>query len=214
MQVTPDTAGTDPLVNSTDPLLAFANGQRTATFTIPAGQTRAVVPVVSTGTVASTVNVHIVNLTAAAPVLQTPPSKTFRIPAAAPSISAACYARTNNENGVQLEFRVTGISNTRELASAQVTIPGLGLGKPNIPVPSGFLIDSSDTLSTNIEAIAQGFYSTTGSVRTGGAFTLAIPVNLDTPQASIAPSVALGTIRFNLSNRAGATGFRDVPACQ
>jgi hypothetical protein len=211
LKVTPDTAGGDPIANSTDPLLAFANGQRTAAFTIAAGTTRATVPIISTGTVASTVAITLEALEASgAAIAQQPTTKFFRLAPAAPVISSACYARTNSEAGVKLDFRVTGLSNTRELTRAQVTIPGLGGARANLPVPAEFLFDSSDTLTVEISGLAATFYSSPANVRTGGAFTLTIPVNLN----SFAPSAQLGGIQFNLFNKAGSAGQRSVPACQ
>lgn len=211
LKVTPDTGGVDPIVNSADPLLGFANGQRTAPFTIPAGATRVTIPLVSTGTVASTIAVELRNLEASgAPLLQYPAVKFFRISPAAPSLTAACYVRTNSEAGVKLDFRVTGVSNTRGLTRVQVTIPGLAGARTNLPVPAEFVFDGSDTLTTEVQGLAESYYSSPANVRTGGAFTLTLPVTLD----QFAPSADLGSVQFNLFNRVGGSGFRGVPACQ
>jgi hypothetical protein len=214
LQVTPETSGIDPVVDSSDPLLAFANGQRTASFTIPAGSTRVNVPLVSTGTVASRVTVSLSKLEASgAPVAQTPSSKQFRLPPAAPSLTSACFDRTNTENGIQLNVRVAGFSNTRELTRAQVTVPGLQIIRPNLRVPPAFVFDSSDTVTVDVNGLAFGFFSAPANIRTGGAFSLTIPVPLDLPQAYLAPTAKLPSVSFNLFNGVGAAGARSINPC-
>jgi hypothetical protein len=211
LNITPETGGNDPVVNSADPLLAFANGQRTVGFTIASGATSVVVPVASTGTVASTVGVSLTGLEASgAPIAQTPSAKFFRIVPAAPSITSACYVRTNAEDGIYLNFQVTGFSNTRELTKALVTTPGLAAGKPNIPVPDEFLFDSTDTMTVEASGVATGYYSTALNVRTGGAFTLTIPVTLKT----LAPTAKLDSVQLSLANSVGSTAPRAVLVCQ
>jgi hypothetical protein len=215
MSVVPNTRGTDPVANSVDPLLAFANGQRTTTFTIPAGATRTTIPVTSTGTVASTVSVSLAALEASgAPLAQYPAAKLFRLAPAAPVITSACFVRTNSEAGIHLDFRVTGVSNTRELTRAQVIVPGLTAAKSNLPVPAEFVFDGSDTLTVVIGDLAEAYYAAPLNVRTGGAFTLTIPVGLDKGEAALAPTTKLDSIQFNLFNEVGAAGQRAVTACQ
>jgi hypothetical protein len=211
LSIQPETGGLDPVANSADPLLAFNNGQRTASFTIPTGATQVSIPLVSTGTVASTVGVSLSSLEASgAPIAQYPTTKFFRIAPAVPSISSACYVRTNDENGIRLDFRVTGLTNTRALTKAQVTIPGIASARPNIPVPAEFVFDGSDTVTVEVSGLAAAYFSSAPSVRTGGAFTLTIPMVLD----SLAPSVKLDSVTFNLFNSVGGAGARSVPACQ
>ena len=214
LNITPETAGTDAVANTPDPLLSFANGQRTATFTIPAGATRATIPVLSTGTVASTVAVSLSALEASgAPIAQYPTAKAFRVPPAAPSILSACYVRTNSDAGIHLDFRVTGMSDTRDLTRAQITIPGLAAAKSNIPVPPEFVFDGSDTLTVDINALASAYYSSASNVRTGGAFSLTVPVDLGSSSAAPAPTATFGGVVFNISNTVGGAGQRTVSAC-
>jgi hypothetical protein len=161
--------------------------------------------------VASTVGVSLSALEASgAPIAQTPATKFFRLPTAAPSVSSACYVRTNDENGIQLDVRVTGITNTRALTKAQVTIPGIALIRPNIPVPPEFVFDASDTLNVEIAELAASYFSSPSSVRTGGGFTLTIPVRLD----ELAPSNRLDSVTFQLFNGVGGSGTRALSACQ
>jgi len=215
LNLTPETTGTDAVANTPDPLLAFANGQRTTAFTVPVGATRVTVPITSTGTVASTVTVTLSALEASgAPIAQNPTPKIFRIAPAPPTIATACYARTNSEAGVHLDFRITGISNTRDLLRALVTIPGLAANKTNIPVPAEFLFDGSDTVSVEIRGLASAYYSSPTSVRTGGAYSLTIPVDLDRGATALAPTAKLAGVVVNLFNGIGGAGQKTVQACQ
>lgn len=211
LKITTDTGGLDPIVNTPDPLLGFAGGQRTALFTIPVGATRVTLPLVSTGTVASTIAVSLDNLEASgAPLLQYPATKFFRIAPAAPSLTSACYVRTNSEQGVKLDFRVSGFSNTRALTRAKVTIPGLAGVKPNLPVPVEFVFDGSDTVTVEVSGLAEGYFASPANIRTGGAFSLTLPVILD----KLAPSGKLDSVQFNLFNSVGGSGARSVSECQ
>ena len=59
LSIQPNTHSSEGTANQPDPRLRFANGQTTANFTLPAGSTRLTLPLVSSGTVASTVTVSI-----------------------------------------------------------------------------------------------------------------------------------------------------------
>ena len=211
LKITPDTGGLDLIVNSPDPLLGFAGGQRTPIFTVPAGATRVTLPLVSTGTVASTIALTLGNLEASgAPLLQYPATKFFRIAPAVPSMTSACYVRTNTEQGIQLDFQVTGVSNTRALTRAKVTIRGLAGVKPNLLVPAEFVFDGSDTLTAEINGVAEAYFASPANVRTGGAFTLILPVTL----TQMAPSGKLESVQFVLFNAVGGSAVRSVAECQ
>lgn len=215
LSISPETTGTDAVANTADPLLAFANGQRTATFTIPAGVTKATVPLTSTGTVASTVMVTLSGLEASgAPIAQNPTPKIFRIVPAPPTNLTACYTRSNSEAGVHLDVRITGISNTRDLTRAELKIPGLAAAKTNIPVPAEFVFDGSDTVTVQIRGLASAYYSSATSVRTGGAYSLVIPVDLDRGATALAPTATLEGVVLNIFNSIGGAGQKTVPACQ
>ncbi len=215
MNITPATAGTDPVVDTPDPLLAFSNGQRTATFTISAGATRASVPVVSTGTVASDVLVTLSNLQASgAPLLQSPSAKVFRIAPTAPSISSVCYVRTLTDRGVSLEFRASGITATRELTNARITIPGLDLFKPQVPVPPEFVFDPTNTVTVELNDAAFGYFSSPVNVRTGGGFSLSIPVSLDSDPTYLPPETKISGVTMEVLNKIGSSGAKPVAACQ
>jgi hypothetical protein len=215
MAVTPATAGSDPVVDSPDPLLAFSNGQRFIPFTIPAGAIRASVPVVSTGTVASDVLVSLSNLQASgASILQSPSSKTFRVTPAGPSISSVCYVRTLTDRGVTLEFRAAGVTTTRELSHASITIPGLDVFKPTLPVPSEFVFDPGNTVTVELNGAAFGFFGSPVNVRTGGGFSLSIPVSLESDPTYLPPETKISGVTMAVFNRIGTSGVKPVAACQ
>lgn len=215
LSATPATSGTDPVVDSTDPLFAFPNGQRTATFTIPAGSTRVSVPVVSTGTVATDVVVSLANLQASgAPILQSPSAKILRVPPAVPSISSICYVRTNSDFGAKLDFRVIGVTTTRDLARAVIAIPGLDLLKPYMPVPPEFVFDPTDTVTVDLTTGAFGFFSSPVNVRTGGGFSLNIPVSLESDPTFLPATTQLSGVTMAVFNRIGSSGVRQVAPCQ
>ena len=153
LNIAPDTASTDGAANQADPRLRFQNGQTIAPFTIAAGSTKASVPLASTGTVASTVTVSIAGLRAAGadlPAVITP--AVFRIAAAPPAITSACWNMTD----YGLDLLLTGYSNTRELTAAKVAI-------------------DSEEFTTNLDAIAAEYFSSEETLRFGGAFTLHLP---------------------------------------
>jgi hypothetical protein len=215
MSATPATAGTDPVVDSTDPLFAFSNGQRTTSFTIPAGSTRLSVPVVSTGTVATDVVVTLANLQASgAPILQSPSAKLLRVSPAGPSISSICYVRTNTDFGAKLDFRVAGVTTTRDLTRALITIPGLDLLKPMMPVPAEFVFDPGDTVTVDLNSGAFGFFSSPVNVRTGGGFNLSIPVSLESDPTFLPATTVLKNVTAAVFNRIGSSGVRSVAPCQ
>lgn len=210
MGVASEAQSSTALGQLTDPRLAFANGQRTVSFTIPAGSTSVNIPVVSTGTVASTVTVSFADLRASgAPLAQHPAAKLFRIPASAPSLTSLCYART----GTGLDFRVTGISTTRELERAVFHIPGLTPPPrlaPLPPLPPELIFGSTPgELVVDLTRLSSDYFGSAANVRFGGGFTLSVPVEVD-----LAPEAPTGEVTVNLFNRAGESGRRVVPRCQ
>lgn len=210
LQITPESAGADPIVDSPDPLLGFANGQRSIGFTIPAGATRVSVPLASTGTVASTVAVAVSGLEAnGVPFTQFPGTKFFRIAPAAPVLNAACYVRTNTESGIHLDLRVSGLTTTRSLTRAVLTIPGSAGPAPNLPIPAEFVFSGGDNIAVDASGAATTFFNAPTNVRTGGAFTLVLPLDLAAP----APSLKLDSVQITLFNRAGGSGAKPAGVC-
>jgi hypothetical protein len=153
LAVTPDTRSLDGAANQADPHLRFANGQLAGNFTIPPGTTRVTVPVVSTGTVASSVVAFLSGVRAAGvDVALAAAPRVFQVPAAAPVVSSACYV----PQGTGVELTVLGYSTSRELKSAEVTT-------------------SLGTMTSNLSDIAAEYYAREESIRAGGAFSLRIP---------------------------------------
>ncbi len=187
LDVLPDTQSTEAGANQADPRLRFANGQAATTFTIPAGSLRVTLPLVSTGTVASTVVVSLGKLRAAGvdlPLYPTP--AIFSIAPSAPVLTSACYTRTST--GIDLQ--INGYSTTRELTRADVTI-------------------GATQFETDLNGTAAGYYSAPETVQAGGAFSLTLPYQLD-----ILPKDPISSVDINLFNRIGQTGSRKAQACQ
>ncbi len=170
-----------------DPKLRFANGQTTASFTLPAGSTQLAMPLISTGTVASTITVSLANLRAAGANLSLVPTpQVFSIPASAPVVTSACYTLT--ATGITLQLN--GYSTTRELASANVTIGNL-------------------SFQTDLSGISTAYYSDPVSIAAGGAFALTVPYDL-----TLASSALPGPVSVNVFNTIGPAGNQTVSACQ
>jgi hypothetical protein len=173
--------------NQPDPNLRFANGQTSATFTLPAGSKRISLPLVSTGTVASTVTVTLANLHAAGANLNLYPTpQRFVIPASAPVVTSACY--TSTATGVTLQL--SGYSTTRELVRADVTVGALNL-------------------QTDLTGIATAYFSDPVSIAAGGAFALTVPVALTTDSQA-----SPGAVSVNIFNTVGPAGNQTVSTCQ
>jgi hypothetical protein len=187
LDVLPDTHSSEATANQADPRLRFANGQAAINFVIPAGSTQVTLPLVSTGTVASTVVVSLGKLGSANVNLPLHPTPViFRIPQAAPVVTSACYARTSTGVNVQ----VNGYSTTRELAQANVT-------------------SGTNTFQTDISGIAAGYFSDQSTIRAGGSFSLTLPYPID-----LGPNDLINSASINLSNTVGETGSRTIQACQ
>jgi len=185
LNIHPDARSSEGEANQADPRLRFTNGQTTANFTIPAGSTRVTVPLASTGTVASTITVSVSQLRSGGANLNLfPTPKIFSIPASAPVVTSACYSRT--QTGISLQ--INGYSTTRELVSADVKIGN-----------QGFQLDLS--------GIAAGFFSDPQTIRSGGAFSLTVPYDVDLGKATPAVSI-------NVLNTVGAAGNQTIQACQ
>jgi hypothetical protein len=209
MSVSADTLSSNAVANTPDPRLSFGNGQRTTGFSIPAGATSVNLPVSSTGTVASTVSVSLTDLrTSGAAIAQNPVAKVFRIAAAAPSITSLCFTRT--ETG--LDFTITGITTTRELTRAVLTIPDLPDPTKGAipPIPPELIIGARPgELTVSLVRLAEDYFGSATNVRTGGAFTLRVPVTVD-----LAPNAPMGQVSATIFNRIGGGEPRTVAACQ
>jgi hypothetical protein len=187
LNVLPNTQSSEAGANQADPRLRFSNGQAAMYFVIPAGSTQVTLPLVSTGTVASTVVVSLdklgsnnVNL----PLHPTP--AIFSIAQAAPVMTSACYTRT--QTGVNVQ--VNGYSTTRDLTRAEVTIGAV-------------------SFKTDVNGIASGYFADPLTIRAGGSFALTLPYQLD-----IGTTDTISSASINLFNTVGGAGSRTMQLCQ
>ena len=187
LNVLPNTQSSQGAANQADPRLRFANGQTAVNFVIPTGSKQVTLPLVSSGTVASTVIVSLVNLgSSGVPLPLHPTPVIFSIAPAAPVITSACYTTTSNGVNVQ----VNGYSTTRELTQANVTI-------------------GPSTFQTDVSGIAASYFSAPQTIRAGGSFALTLPYQVD-----IGSNNTIGSVTMNLSNTVGGAGSRTIQACQ
>lgn len=175
-------------VNRADPRLRLNNGQSVVRFTIPAGATRFDVPVATTGTVAASVNVSVTSVEVMGNRLAfVPPSKRFRVPAAAPVLTNACYAGS----GQDVELRITGYTTTRELTSAAIA----------------FSRATGQNTTVALADEAYAWFSSELSIPHGGAFTLSLPLHIGGNLSE------LGDIGVKVSNRMGESAVRAAARC-
>ena len=187
LNVSPNTHSSEPTANEADPRLRFANGQAAMYFVIPAGSTQVSLPLVSTGTVASTVLVSLDKLGSANVDLPLHPTPAiFSIAQAAPVVTSACYTRT--QTGVNVQ--VNGYSTTRELTRAEVAI-------------------GPDAFKTDVSGIAASYFAAAETIRAGGSFALTLPYQTD-----LGPNDPISTATINLFNTVGGAGSRTIQACQ
>jgi len=168
----------DATVSRDDPAIQFSTGSRTASFTIPAGATKAVFPASTmafqTGTVAGTITVAVSSNVPGGSL-----SQTVVVARAAPVIQSATV--TSNNSGFQLQL--TGFSNTRDLTTANFHFTAAG----------GQIVQTSD-LSVNLAALASQWYTGSASTQFGGQFLLIVPfsVSQGTPTGLASVAVQLG----------------------
>ncbi len=187
LDILPNTLSSESEANQADPRLRFTNGQAATNFVIPAGSTQVSLPLVSTGTVASTVVVSLRKLGsngADLPLYPTP--AIFSIAQAAPVVTSACYARTQTGLNVQ----INGYSTTRELTRAEATIGTL-------------------SFHTDVTGIAANYFSDPETIQAGGSFALTLPYQLD-----LGPNDPIGSATITLFNSVGGTSSRTIQACR
>ena len=185
LQLTPDTRNLAGNANQPDPHVRFSNGQLTTAFQIPAGAKRVDVPLVSTGTVATTMTASIQKLQAGGVDFTSPVTpQVFAVVAVPPVINSACF--TKSDYGVQ--FTVLGSSTTRELNQGEVATSQL-------------------TRNTDLNGASSDYFSSDGTIRFGGAFNLQF-------QAETALSSSSGPFNVRLSNASGWSTVVAAQKCQ
>jgi hypothetical protein len=191
-----DTGSFETSIDRPDPRVRFVNGQQRLAFTIPAGATQAVAPIVSTGTVASLITIRAINLKSAGiPILTSPTPRQFRVARAAPVMTDACLATPSTGP----EIRITGYSTTRQLDRAEFTYTATPQQSSTQP--------AQQSMNINVSSSAAEYFSSDESVRNGGAFVLTIPLMLE----------GSGTLQpgsLTLSNSVGTSASRNVATCR
>jgi large repetitive protein len=155
------TFASDAANNADDPVIQFSTGGRTATFTIPAGQTQAVFRapelMIQTGTVAGTITITTAFAASGAPVTCTCPLvRTLIVPRTAPVINSVRVSRT--ANGFNLV--ITGFSATREVTRGVFRFSGTMALQTN-----EIIIPLTDVFNTYFR----------GNSQVGGQFVLTMP---------------------------------------
>ncbi|MBS1872640.1 MAG: putative Ig domain-containing protein [Acidobacteria bacterium] len=184
LTVTPDTASLAAAANEADPQVRFSNGQLAMGFSIPAGSTRADLPLISTGTVASTISAAMTSLRAAdadLPAVVAP--IVVQVPAAPPIVTSACFTKST----AVILLTVVGATTTRELTSAAVTA-------------------GSATRSTDLNGVSSDYFSDARTVRTGGAFSLQFTLDSAFQSSS-------GPFTLVLSNTVGKSASITAQRC-
>jgi hypothetical protein len=173
-------------VGGDDQTIQFSTGGRTATLTIPAGQTQAPSSVwVQTGTVAGTITIAMAMRADGMDVTpQPPPQATITIPRGVPVLSSLQIQRT--ETGLNLT--AIGHTATRSATQAMLTFK---LASGSNPQTTNIPVDVSAAFAT--------YFGTAGSNATGGQFRLVLPLNITEDQT------AIQSISMTLSNASGAS---------
>ena len=158
-----DTGSLDPAVDRPDPRVRFANGMQNLRFTIPPGTTQVSAPIVSTGTVAALVTVRAVDVSVSGVKILTPPApRQSRIARAIPVMTDACLATS----ATGAELRITGYTTTRSLLRAEFTYTA---GTQQV------------TSKIHVSGSAADYFHSDEAVRSGGAFTLSMPLIMEVP---------------------------------
>jgi hypothetical protein len=155
-----------------DPAVQFASGGRTISFSIPAGQTRAVFPDGSnqvrlqTGTVAGTLTLTPGFVTEGGVSLtpQNPPTLRFSVAQSAPRVLNVVIA-SRTANGFTL--LVTGYATSRSVQRVNITFTAR----------SGEQLENS-SLQLNVESSFLSWFQSNASVPFGGLFSISIPLTL------------------------------------
>ncbi len=187
---TPNTGDSTGQLDFADPRVRFANGNLNFDFTLAPGQKQASVQIASTGTVAANITVAVANLAIAGqPVPVVPSPRTFQVARSLPVLTTACYTGSNNA----LSATFTGYSTTRQLTSGVFSF-----------TPSS---GTAQDVTVDLAPSSFAYFSSDGSIRNGGAFTLTVPF---TTQGD----ATVSTLKYVLSNSQGALPQQTLAKCQ
>jgi hypothetical protein len=184
-----------PASGGDDPSVQFATGGRTATVTVPAGQTAGATSVgVQTGTVAGTITIAAQMSAAGVNVTPNPaPNTTIKIGASAPVITSVTAAASSGGFTVT----IVGFSNTRDVTQATFTFTAA----------SGVSLQTG-TVTVPLTSLFSAYYQSAASAPFGSQFTLTQPFTVSGNQQ------AVSSLSVTLTNSAGtstAVSTNNVP---
>jgi hypothetical protein len=185
--------------NYIDPAAQFSSGGTSITFTIPAGQTTAILPgngVFSPGTVAGTLTLTLTQLSSVNDnILSNPaPSKSFVIAPSAPSITVNSV-KIINGTSAGFTVELTGFSTTREIKTATLTFT------------SSQTISGGGTSTVDVSSVFNTYFASASGTANGGTFKLDIPFTIAGGDASIVTSVSV-TLTNSVGSSAPVSGGR------
>jgi len=183
----PDTSLASPAAPADDPSIQFSTGGRTASFTIPAGNTAPISFALQTGTVAGTITLAVTWSEAGGATLPTPAAltQTIQIAPAVPVITAVTASTTSS--GFQVV--ITGYSNTREASQALLQF-----------TPASGQTLQTTSLPVALTSAATTWFQSTTSDQYGSQFVLTLPFTVTDGSAS-----AIGSISVQLVNSQGTS---------
>jgi len=184
---------TSAVGNVDDPMIQFSNGQRTISFTIAAGALTAVFSnpqLASTGTVAGTITLTLSFQSNGQDVTPQPvPTRVIQLPAQAPVISKATATAT----ATGIEVDVTGLSNTRDMASASF----------QFQAAAGTTLQGSLATIT-VDQLFAGWFNSKPSLPFGGQFTYTQPFTITGNMSGVTG------LTVTLTNKQGASNTVNV----
>ena len=169
--------------NYVDPALQFAAGGTSISFTIPKGAKTATLPgngVFSPGTVAGTLTLTLTRLIAGIDnVLPSPPpSKSFTIAGAAPTITPNTV-KIINGSSAGFTVEVIGFTTTRDIRSVTLTFT------------SSQSIDGGGTVTIDLTTPFNTYFSSVTGLANGGTFKLDIPFTISGADANVVSAVTV-----------------------
>ena len=169
-----------------DPAVQFSSGGRTATISVPAGQTAGATNVgVQAGTVAGNITITAQMTAAGQNVTPTPaPSRTIQVPASVPVISSVTAAASTGGFTVT----IVGFSNTRDMSQAVFSFTAA----------SGVNLQTSQATVAVGSAFSQWFGSAAAAPY-GGQFTLTQAFTVSGTQP------AVSSVSVTLANSVGTS---------
>ena len=175
-----------------DPAVQFSTGGRTATITVPAGQTTGATTVgVQTGTVAGAITITAQLTAAGQNVTPSPaPSTTIQMPATAPVITSVTAAATSSGFTVT----VVGYSNTRDMSQATFVFTAA----------SGANLQTGQ-VSVTLTSTFSAWFGSSGAAPYGGQFTLTQPFTVTGNQQAVTSVAVTLTNSVGTSNSVSAS---------